>query len=327
MYLRTVIAISRHRYCLRSGQCQRHHQRMGTPSQNTHPHDTEIGPDGSLWYTGQYANVIGRLDIQTGKIREYTIKKPNSGPHGLVADKEGNIWFTANNSAYIGKLNPANGEITEYPMPDPAARDPHTPLFDPNGILWFTVQQGNFVGKLDPKTGKVTLKQSPTPRSAPYGLRMDSKVRPGIANSAATRSRRSIRRPWKSRSTSCRKALGRGGLRSRQTTLFIIPTINGDISGVWIRKAEKSTSGPRPVVPRPGLMRLRRCPTDPIWYSESNVSPNTMVRFDPKDNSFMKWSFRPAEALRHFVPNKQGDKIYIACSGVNKVGIVEITKK
>ena len=106
-----------------------------TPSPNTHPHDTEAGPDGSLWYTGQYANVIGRLDIATGKIREYKIKTPDSGPHGLVADQQGNVWFTANNKAYIGKLNATTGDITEYPMPDPAARDPHTPLFDFKGNL------------------------------------------------------------------------------------------------------------------------------------------------------------------------------------------------
>ena len=51
-----------------------------TPSPNTHPHDTESGPDGSLWYTGQYANVIGRLDINTGKIQEYKIKTPERAP-------------------------------------------------------------------------------------------------------------------------------------------------------------------------------------------------------------------------------------------------------
>src|SRR5262249_3403242 len=80
-----------------------------TPSANTHPHDTEVGPDGSLWYTGQYANVLGRVDVATGKIQEYKLKTPDSGPHGLVADKEGNIWFTANNKAYIGRLNPKTG--------------------------------------------------------------------------------------------------------------------------------------------------------------------------------------------------------------------------
>src|SRR5262249_23301500 len=86
-----------------------------TPSQ-AHPHDSEVAPDGSLWYTGQFSNVLGRLDPKTGKIQEFPLKTPASGPHGLVTDKDGNVWFTANSKPYIGKLNPKTGEITEYSM-------------------------------------------------------------------------------------------------------------------------------------------------------------------------------------------------------------------
>ena len=69
-------------------------------------------------------------------------------------------------------------------------------------------------------------------------------------------------------------------------------------------------------------------PDGTIWYSESNLTPNTIVRFDPKDNSFMKWPIPSGgNVLRHFVPSKDGSKIYIASSGVNKVGVVEISKK
>src|SRR5262245_56966255 len=114
-----------------------------TATPQAHPHDSEVAPDGALWYTGQVANVLGRLDPRTGQIKEFALKTPGSGPHGLVADKDGNIWYTGNAKGYIGKLNPKTGEVIEYPMPDPAARDPHTPIFDPKGILWFTVQIGN----------------------------------------------------------------------------------------------------------------------------------------------------------------------------------------
>ena len=65
-----------------------------------------------------------------------------------------------------------------------------------------------------------------------------------------------------------------------------------------------------------------------VWYSESNVTPNTLVRFDPKDNSFMKWPIPSGGGvLRHFVATKDGKQIYIAGSGVNKVGIVDISRK
>ena len=82
------------------------------PTPNSRPHDPAVAPDGSLWYTGQRANKLGRLDPTTGQFKEYPLKTPDSGPHGLVADRDGNIWFTAISKAYVGKLNPKTGEVT-----------------------------------------------------------------------------------------------------------------------------------------------------------------------------------------------------------------------
>src|ERR1700758_5790047 len=87
------------------------------PTPKSRPHDPAVAPDGSLWYTGQKANKLGRLDPATGKIKEFSLKTPDSGPHGLVADSQGNIWFTAISKGYIGKLDPNTGNITEYHMP------------------------------------------------------------------------------------------------------------------------------------------------------------------------------------------------------------------
>ncbi len=32
------------------------------PTPNSRPHDPAVAPDGALWYTGQLANKLGRLD-------------------------------------------------------------------------------------------------------------------------------------------------------------------------------------------------------------------------------------------------------------------------
>ena len=144
------------------------------PTVGSRPHDPLLTSDGMLWYTGQFANLIGRLDPKTGVFKEFRLKSANAGPHGLVADRDGNIWYTGNMGAHIGKLDPRTGDVTEYPMPDKAAKDPHTPIFDPKGRLWFTVQGGNQVGRLDPKTGEVKLVKSPTERSRPYGIVVNS---------------------------------------------------------------------------------------------------------------------------------------------------------
>jgi virginiamycin B lyase len=104
------------------------------PTPGSHPHDPLATPDGSIWYTGQMANLLGRLNPRTGEFTEYQLKTPGSGPHGLVSDANGNIWFTANFKGYIGNLDPKTGAISEYPMPDAKARDPHTLVFGQKGI-------------------------------------------------------------------------------------------------------------------------------------------------------------------------------------------------
>jgi len=143
------------------------------PTKGSRPHDPRAAKDGSIWWTGQLANKLGRIDPKTGAIREYTLKSPYSGPHGLAEDKDGNIWFTGNNLGLIGKLDPKTGITTEYPLPDKSAKDPHTINIAPDGMVWFTVQAGNMIGRLDPKSGDVKLVTSPTEQT-PFA------VQPGV---------------------------------------------------------------------------------------------------------------------------------------------------
>ena len=44
------------------------------PTLGSRPHDPLAARDGSIWWTGQLANKLGRLDPKTGAIREYTLK-------------------------------------------------------------------------------------------------------------------------------------------------------------------------------------------------------------------------------------------------------------
>src|SRR5690349_4065601 len=148
-----------------------------TPSKPPYPHDPAVAPDGSIWYTGQRANVVGRFDPATQQFKEFALPTPNSGPHGIVADTSGNIWYTGNAAGVIGKIDPKTGKITEYKMPNPKARDPHTMAFNRAGLMYFTVQAGNFVGTLDPSApdGAIKLMSPPTANARPYGIVLNSK--------------------------------------------------------------------------------------------------------------------------------------------------------
>ena len=49
------------------------------PTPGSHPHDPLVAPDGSIWYTGGGANLMGRFDPETAQFKEYPLKTPNSG--------------------------------------------------------------------------------------------------------------------------------------------------------------------------------------------------------------------------------------------------------
>src|ERR1700724_2736671 len=61
------------------------------------PHDPRASTDGSIWYTGQLAGVLGRLDPDTAQIKEFPLKTPHTGPHGLAEDNDRNDRFSCNN--------------------------------------------------------------------------------------------------------------------------------------------------------------------------------------------------------------------------------------
>jgi len=64
-------------------------------------------------------------------------------------------------------------------------------------------------------------------------------------------------------------------------------------------------------------------PDGMVWYSESGVKPNTLIRFDPKTEAMARTTIPSGGGtVRNMAATADG-RVYIACSGVNKVGVVE----
>jgi len=294
------------------------------PSLGSRPHDPQATPDGAIWWTGQFASVIGRLDPKTGTMKEYKTKTPASGPHGLTADKDGNIWFTGNFKGYVGKLDPKTGEVTEYPTKDPAARDPHTPIFDQKGTLWFTLQGANMVGRLNPKTGEMKLVTSPTPRSNPYGMVVSSKDVPFFcefgANKIASIDPETMAiKEYELPAADARPR--RIGITSDDAIWY------SDYARGYLGRLDTKTGAvrewPSPGGPQSlpyGIASIH----DVIWYSESGVKPNTIVRFDPKTEKFQTWTIPSGGGVVRNVSVTRDGNLALACSGVNRVALVEI---
>jgi virginiamycin B lyase len=299
-------------------------QEWVVPTPGSRPHDPMAAPDGSLWYAGQMANVLGRVDPRTGEIKEYHLKTPNSGPHGLIPDKEGNVWFTANFKSYIGKLDPKTGDVTEYPMPDPKARDPHTLLMDENGTIWFTVQSANMVGKLTPATGEVKLVTVPTPKARPYGMVIDSKGVPFFVEFGSNKVASIDPETMQIHEFVLpnEKSRPRRVAITPDDVLWYADYSRGYLGRLDTKTGEvKEWASPGGPQSQPyGITAIGNI----IWYSESHVKPNTVVRFDTKTEKFQTWEIPSGGGVvRNMVHTADGNLV-LACSGVNRVALVRV---
>jgi len=296
------------------------------PTAKSRPHDPAVAPDGSLWYTGQGANKLGRLDPKTGAFKEFALKTPNSGPHGLVADRDGNIWFTAISAGYVGKLNPKTGDIAEYRPEGGAQIDPHTPVFDHAGILWFTNEETNYIGRLDPNSGKMTLTKVPTPHAVPYGIVILKNGTPFFCEFGANKLASIDPSTLKIREY----VLPEADARPRRIALapdgsvYYTDFARGylghfDPAGEKLLKEWKSPGGAES---EPYGIAVTSDGT--VWYSESGVKPNTLVRFDSKSESFSAEPIPSGGGVVRNMVATPDRRLYLACSGVNKVAVVEL---
>jgi virginiamycin B lyase len=302
-----------------------------TPSKPAYPHDPAVAGDGSVWYTGQRANVIGRFDPVTQQFKEYELPTKGSGPHGLQPDKDGNIWYTGNAAGLIGKVDPRTGKVTEYKMPNAKAGDPHTIAILPDGRLFFTVQAGNFIGTLDPKTpnGSIRLVESPTANSRPYGVRLTSKGVPFFdefnSNKIGSADPKTL--------IITEYPLPNKAARPRRIAIGKDDTVwYGDYARGYLGHLDPKT-GKVEEFKSPGGEDSRPYAIDvtadgAVWYVETgDDAKNVLVRFNPETKKFLTWPIPSGGGtVRNMDIDKNGN-LWLAESGVGKIAKVTITPR
>jgi virginiamycin B lyase len=294
------------------------------PTPGSRPHDPLATRDGMIWYTGQMANVLGRLDPKSGQFKEFPLKTAHSGPHGLKEDKSGNIWYTGNTGQLVGKLDPKTGEVTEYKMPDPNAKDPHSLDFDQSGILWFTLQNSNMIGRLDPASGAIKLATAPTPKSRPYGIVVNSKGVPHTVLFGTNKVARIDPQTMEMKEYTLPDA----GARPRRMAYTSDDAIwYTDFARGYIGRLDTATGAvkewlsPGGAKSEPyGISAIK----DIVWYSESGTKPNTVVRFDPKTEKFQTWVIPGGGNIVRRTDVSPDGNFVMANSLVNAVSVAEI---
>jgi virginiamycin B lyase len=294
-----------------------------TPTLGQRPRDPLQLEDGTIWWAGMYASLIGRLDPQTGEMKEYRLEQ-SARPHSIIADRNGNIWYTGNGNGTVGMLEPATGKITVHKMPDPTARDPHTPIFNRDGHLWFTLQQSNMLGRLVPETGEIELVTMPTERARPYGITEDSQGNLWVAYNGSNKVARVNPQNWEIRefSTPTSDTRIRRLALTSDDIVWYVDSARGYLGRLDPNTGEINT-WPSPSGPASHPYAIEVV-DDVIWYNESNQRPDTLVRFDPKTEKFQSWAIPSGVGIiRHLRATPDGNLV-IHQSSTNTVGLVTI---
>jgi streptogramin lyase len=144
------------------------------PGPNRMPWSAVPDKEGSIWmpYYGG-ANKIGKLDPETGNVKEYEVPNPNAvGIHSAYPGPDGNVWLGEFGINKIGKFDPKTEKLTEYADAYTAGKEglvaggsKHTVRVGTDGIAW---SSGTRISRLDPTTGKFTDLGEPT-----YGVEVD----------------------------------------------------------------------------------------------------------------------------------------------------------
>lgn len=297
------------------------------PTLGQRPRDPVEGPDGAIWWVGQWADILGRIDPASGAMTEYALP-PGARPHSVEVGPDGGIWYSGNKNATMGRLDPVTGEITEFTMPDPAARDPHTHVFDAEGILWFSLQHSNRIGRLDPATGATRLVEAPTPGSRPYGVKIAADGTVWVACNGSNR------------------------LLKVDPATMAVTEIPLPEAGTTVRRLDIAEDGTIWWVnsglgrlgrydPRSGETREWSSPSGPsshpyaiaifdgaVWYNESGVRPDMLVRFDPARETFQSWPIPSGDLhagiVRHMRVSRDGKALLIHQTATNRIGRVTI---
>jgi virginiamycin B lyase len=88
-------------------------------------------------------------------------------------------------------------------------------------------------------------------------------------------------------------------------------------------KTGKTSEWPSPGGPRSAPQAIAVIGST-VWYSETGVKPNTLIRFEPALEKFQTWVIPSGGGVvRNMTVTRQGN-LWLGCGDVNKISFVEV---
>ena len=118
------------------------------------PFGLAIGGKGQVWYAGEVANSIGRLNPDTGRLSYYKLPTSRAGVKGMAVDRDGHLWAAEVEAGKLLNIDPNTNALTELDIPNPMSGPFSIDTDLKHGYVWAGELYGDKLLRLDPATGK-----------------------------------------------------------------------------------------------------------------------------------------------------------------------------
>ena len=271
------------------------------PWEETRPRDPDVAADGSVWFVGQIGDYVGHFVPETEDFSKVDLPD-GSGPHNVIVGGDGMLWIAGNKQAYVGLMNPKNGALQRFPTAEPQVKDPHTLVWSDDDKIWFTAQWGNTINRLDPESGKVNTVEVSTEEARPYGIILRENlpwvVLLGTNKLATVDSNMRLREIELPRADARPRRIG----KTSDGRIWYVDYNQGYL-GVYDVDSGEFLEWRAPGADKSGPYAMAVDGADRIWFVETFQSPNRLIGFDPKTETFFSQTDIPSGggSVRHMV--------------------------
>ena len=127
-----------------------------------------------IFFTLQGANMMGRLEVETGEVTLVPSVTERSRPYGIKVAPDGSVWAVLFGSNKLVQIDPETMEHREIELPRVDAR-PRRLEIGKDGRVWYVDYAKGRLGVFDPKKARFEEWMLPSGEGArPYGTAMDS---------------------------------------------------------------------------------------------------------------------------------------------------------
>jgi len=137
------------------------------------PHTLHYADGATIWFTAQWGNHIGQLNIEDGSVRTLGLNTERARPYGIKLDADGNAWVALLGTNQLARVDVNDFSLEEIDLPRSDARPRRIAITGGHDIWYVDYNQG-YLGRYNANNQSFNEWRAPgKDKSGPYAVAAD----------------------------------------------------------------------------------------------------------------------------------------------------------